>query len=106
MPVAIAVNAVAGSVDNVDSLLIGNTNEATGFVFNGIVGDVQLVSGAMSAEEIASLAGTYKRSGLRPYYSSGAVRAWYNWESAGFDKSGNSNHLTKVNDPIIVKVKQ
>ena len=92
---------IAGSAP----LNIGARNSTDRF-FGGMISDVQIVSGkALTAAEAKMISLTYK-DGMPPVYESASIVAWYNWQSGGFDKSGRGNHLTKVNDPIIVKVKQ
>jgi hypothetical protein len=96
----LAVGAIA-----IDSLYVGRG--LTGSFFNGQISSRQRVVFSSLPSGIAStISQISQQKKLFPAYESGNIIAWYDWQSGGFDKSGKGNHLVKVNNPIIVKVKQ
>ncbi len=83
------------------------SRSAPTYYYAGKLGFIQIIKGyALTDSDVARLQAQYKSGNLPVYYGTGTTVALYDWQSGGFDESGNGNHLTKVNDPIIVKVKQ
>lgn len=96
--------AGVGSLTAAGNLEIGTLSAAN--YWTGLVGAVQIVRFATFPSDIAQIVAQVS-SLKKPLgaYQGGQIVAWYDWSSGGTDKSGSGNHLTPVNNPIIVNAK-
>lgn len=98
--------AITGSINNTSRPLEIGSQVSGAAYWSGAIWHVQWVSGrALTADDVVQINATWRTRGLPSRYPTGQIIAWYDWKSGGTDLSGSNNHLTKVNDPIIVKVK-
>lgn len=101
--VSTVTNTLTGSiVPSSINFQIG-ARESGGLPFAGSVGTVQIIKGLVMNDDICKMVyNDWKYGRLKNHYDGGVVVAWYDWQSAGKDKSGNGNDLTPFANPIII----
>lgn len=105
--VAVGAASVAGSVSVTDSLAIGASLDIpAGRNFNGTIGQVQIIGGALSADQVAVAYSRWNSTMVLPT-SYGTFPTLFNvdWKNFGNDKSGNANNLTSAGGPTISRIR-